>query len=341
MKRFLSKTALVIGASLLALLLGELALRIYNPAQTRIVGDQIKLQKNFSRVVELDPRVIKKGLDTSINYSTNAWGFRGNAIPDDSDSFVNIVAIGGSTTECSLLDDAKTWPQQLEILLQQNNENIIVQNAGIDGASSYGHQILLDEHILALKPQVALFLVGINDLFQGIYPSGDAFLSTNRKYRIRSMAKRSELFNLALNVYRQVKVKRLGVGHLDHPEAVALTPREYLARIDLHKSNQSAYGSRLKMLIQTSRENDITPVLITQPFLSSCQKHYCAGIDLYNQTTREAGSELELLVIDLAAELKDTAFFYDEIHYNVEGARMVAKVVAEELIRHQSSAFSH
>jgi hypothetical protein len=53
-------------------------------------------------------------------------------------------------------------------------------------------------------------------------------------------------------------------------------------------------------------------------------------VEQYNGVLRELSEERGVECVDLAAEFpKDTTVFYDDCHFNENGARVVAKVLAE------------
>jgi hypothetical protein len=65
-------------------------------------------------------------------------------------------------------------------------------------------------------------------------------------------------------------------------------------------------------------------------------------LDRLNQTTREVAKENQVLLIDLAREMPNSAkYFYDPIHYTDAGSELVANIVASklalEIIRHEQN----
>ncbi len=98
--------------------------------------------------------------------------------------------------------------------MTQDFDRVWVNNAGIDGCSTFGHDLLLTEHLIPLKPDMILYLIGINDLYQGLYNTQDTFLQTSREYRLRDWASKSEVFALGLTLYRSYKAVRLDITGL-------------------------------------------------------------------------------------------------------------------------------
>ena len=112
------------------------------------------------------------------------------------------------------------------------------------------------------------------------------------------------------------------------------------------------YKDRLEKLITICREHNILPVLLTQPVLYGEGVDEASGVDLghrfvakdmngatawqvlelYNDVTREVGREQGVLVIDLAREMpKNSAYYYDLMHYTNAGAARVADIIAAHL----------
>src|SRR5882724_390795 len=142
------------------LLICEIILRIYNPFPLPLKKWKLILPANQTKV--FTNSWIKK-LDSKINYSRNSLGFRGPELPDSISKLTSLITIGGSTTECKFQSDSITWSFLLYQLLKKEKPDFWLNNAGIDGHSTFGHLLLMDEYILKLKPDFALFLTGIND----------------------------------------------------------------------------------------------------------------------------------------------------------------------------------
>jgi lysophospholipase L1-like esterase len=76
------------------------------------------------------------------------------------------MAIGGSTTECFYLSDGKTWEDRLANKLRKDFKKVWVNNAGLEGHTTFGHLILLQDYIVKLKPKYILLLIGLNDTYR-------------------------------------------------------------------------------------------------------------------------------------------------------------------------------
>ena len=95
-------------------------------------------------------------------FSRDKNGFRANSYNLDK---IDILVLGGSTTEERDVDDNFIWTKILENNLT-NNDNQKVLNAGLGGQTSYGHIQIFDlwlSRYKNLKPEIILVYIGIND----------------------------------------------------------------------------------------------------------------------------------------------------------------------------------
>src|SRR4030042_3773233 len=155
------KNILVLLISLILVLgICEIILRVYNPLGFRIKGDKIILPVNKKEIIYHEPGK----LDELVIHQKNSLGFRGPEPPPDFADYLTVVAIGGSTTECFELAEDKTWPHVLGEKLKEDFNRLWLNNAGLSGNSTFGNYVLVRDFMVKLKPKVALFLVGVNDI---------------------------------------------------------------------------------------------------------------------------------------------------------------------------------
>lgn len=101
-------------------------------------------------------------LDTLVHFSTNNYGFRGKELKNKAADCYRIFLIGGSTTECLMLDDSKA-PHAL-MQNQLRDFQVEVYNAGKSGDMSIDHLAMLIHRVAHLEPDLIVLLCGINDL---------------------------------------------------------------------------------------------------------------------------------------------------------------------------------
>jgi lysophospholipase L1-like esterase len=114
-----------------------------------------------------------KGYDRQVTVTTNNLGFRYHKdlyANKKSDAEFRIFAIGGSTTECSFLNDGDDWPSLLE--KQMNDvflgKNISVINTGQSGHNISDHLHLIIQQLIHLNPDLFIVYAGVNDLHASI-----------------------------------------------------------------------------------------------------------------------------------------------------------------------------
>jgi len=336
----------------------EIVLRIWHPFKYTVRGDKIILAANIR--VSMKNKWIKK-LDDTIYYSRNSIGLRGDEPPADPGKFITIITVGGSTTECKFLSDKKTWPEKLKQDLNRDYGNIWLNNAGLDGHSSFGHLILLKDYIAPLHPNYILFLVGTNDV-ELDRPAGlddqdiKGIHGHSIRYFFKSLINYSEAGSMFLALYRNYLAYTKGLVHWERgPGQLAVGITDSLARNRKLVEQQDFLGNyarRLKELSDISVSHGIKPVFITQPALfgdvvDSTTNIYmgnrmldgydCATswkvLELYNDEVRKLRAS-GITVIDLAAAMpKDSKYYYDFMHYTNTGAEKVAFILADSLRR--------
>jgi lysophospholipase L1-like esterase len=351
--RRLTRVAIQIAVTILLL---EAALRVYNPLPFRVRGDRIVLPVHQSYT--FDNRPARK-LDPVTRHTKNSLGFRGPDPPRDFASRLTILTIGGSTTECLFLSDGRTWTDVMARRLAVRRPNVWVNNAGLDGQSTYGHIVLLRDFVVGLRPKVAVFLIGTNDVGLDRSNTFDSALEPAdgvARRVLRFAMTRSEVLALAMNLRRMRQAQQRGFGHSEldvaalhdldiDDQTAAETRNKYAALIP-------AYVERLHAIIALCRDHAIDPIFVTQPALFGPVIDPATGVDLtrkqvngrgngqlewqllemYNDATRRVAVDAQVFLVDLARTLpKDSRLFYDFLHFTNEGAEAVGSIVASAI----------
>ncbi len=348
--------ALCVGLGI-ALVLAEIVLHIYNPFKSRVRGNEIVLPAN----VKYEFKDVKiPGLDAHIIHQKNSMGFRGPELPKDPKT-VRIFCVGGSTTECFYLGDGKDWPALLMKKLNSAGINAWVNNAGLDGHSTFGHIILLRDHLLKFKPDYVVFLIGCNDVAADGLNLYENYHLNNKKRFLENF----ELFNLYLSWKRSRDAAKMGMGHkpVDFKTwpVADTTGWEKNFNLYLHNSVQKkkaiAYLNRLDTLAKLCLKAGALPVFITQPsmlcdnvdvvtgrylgnllFEDKCALEYAAKLNWYNKGTKVMNGvdtqphseQSHFTVVDAANELKASSEnYYDFFHYTNKGAEKMANIIFE------------
>jgi lysophospholipase L1-like esterase len=355
-RRALLKLLVVLISTGFALGGAELVLRARNPFGFRMRGSTLKLPANQVYDIRADERSRSDQLDAHVLHTKNSLGFRGPEPPDDFPGWLTLVAVGGSTTECFYLSDGRSWPERLAARLRPELRKVWVNNAGLDGHSTFGHLLLTRQALVPLRPKVSLYLVGLNDMFTDAPREFDRV----EQNPWAEIANHSELAATLLNLYRWKRTRNIeDLGAMPKPLALRdrpLHPVPPAVAERLRKEQDprlAAFRDRLERLIALNREHGIEPVLITQPSLLG-DVDPRTGIDTrpmevelwekldgalawrllerYNDVTRQVGRERGVLTVDLARSLpKDSTFFYDFFHMTNEGADRVGAILHDTL----------
>jgi len=289
-------------------------------------------------------------------------------------SNLKVLAVGGSTTICTYLDDKETWPAILDSLLDRGGIETWVGNIGKSGHSTREHIVSLNYILKEIKNiDTIILLAGINDLFrylvhkdyftieeilneQAFYNSAFSksplFDNLKNKYNFRNW--RTYIFfrnsyNLFKNLFfDEMKIsennlaswreKRSKAQIIYEPMNLEISLKEFRNNlnkiIDLCNQNQS----KLIMLTQPSmyseKYSDYHESLFWAGFTSPDRTHYYSisvlneMLSKYNDVIKDVASLRSLDLIDLDSVLsKDTTTFYDDCHFNENGASKVAELI--------------
>jgi lysophospholipase L1-like esterase len=338
----MKKNIIVLGISLIfSILILEIFLHIYNPIAPRIQGNKIILPINKVYSIRNDKL---SRLDKEITHTRNGLGFRGNEPPEDLNSIPSIICIGGSTTECYYLNDGQDWPAQVFNSLKDSIPNLWINNAGLDGHSTWGHSILLKQHIFKLKPRFVLMLCGINDVGRediSDYDTRQIKQDDNSVPSIRDwFIGTSQILTTIRTIRMSMQASKQGVSHTDLDlndlEKIEVAEYQIDSIISSHKKLVDLYGNRLENIINDCKNNQIQLILMTQPMLWGNGIDPRTGLELsnlkindylnskiqwqlmeiYNVKAKMIAEKFEIPVIDLANKLEKNSEYlrWDPFH---------------------------
>ena len=349
LKAIFSKFLYLLYVLLIVAVALEVFLRFYSPVPVRLKGNNIVLPKNqrYSLPNEKFTKLSKNAIHTK-----NSIGFRGEEW-DTTSNRTKLLFVGGSTTECYYLDDRKHWPY---LVSQKLGSKYLVNNAGLNGHSTFGHISLLNGYLSFLKPDYAFFLVGVNDMAttdNGGNTFDNKLVQKNAEYYLLQMEEYSRLLNLLHSFYRSYQAFKLGVSDNVEWKIAAqsnlkpLPEEEFKVIIAKHSAAQNDYRRRLEEMVKICLQNGVKPVFLTQPLLfgtgidpttgvdlGSYQVYIFSGeqyrqkLDVYNQTLRVFCQSKKIELIDLANLLpKDSKYFFDDMHFSDAGCEKISEIV--------------
>jgi lysophospholipase L1-like esterase len=317
------------------------------------------LPPNARQIVDIKAGI--PGISGQQLITTDAKGFRATKNVDySSDKSYRIFAIGGSTTEQIYLDDKKTWTHLLqEYLSRTSSLDVEVINTGVSGLRAKHHLATL-ESVAHLHPNMAIFLLGINDWD---YHIENSFSTRGEKsklaeYREKLIFRETMMGNAILQAFNALKrasekprplikeeygeyySRQRGslnreITHIFYPDAVQQSYKDYLVEISA-----------------TCHANNIRCLFVTQPtgYKNTASEEYKKGFwmtppdqsytldfesmvaiaNLYNTYLIQFSKSNNHNICDAASELAPSYNnFYDDCHLNIEGARRLSKIIGK------------
>ncbi|OGR31520.1 MAG: hypothetical protein A2139_04095 [Desulfobacca sp. RBG_16_60_12] len=275
---------------------------------------------------------------------------------------LTIAFLGGSTTECTYVEEENRFPYLTGRLIeQQTGLKVNSYNAGRSGANTLHCLNILLNRVVNLKPDVVVLMENINDLAILMYEK--TYWNTNPS---RSpLQERLPNFKTVGQDLRQIfyLVRDLTFPNLSR-ELKKLSPFGRKAKGDEFKDVRGQkitidqdmlvreFSLNLQTFINICRARGITPVLMTQasrltdhpdPPIKQIMHQleisqgitygeFKAAFDRLNRTIRDVGAKNQVRVIDLAGEIPPVKEnICDVAHFNDRGSRLVAARLAAGL----------
>ncbi len=367
--RFRFKHLLVIAAA--TLLLAELAMWIVVP-----LADPYKTERRTATYIrrahqphsaltfQAEPGL--PGMKGVTRWTTNNLGFRGGELvsPKPLDE-LRVFLIGGSTTECLIVDDADSLDAVVQKTMQErvsDRARVRVYNAGVSGDRSDDHVAILTQRIAHLQPDVIVVFAGINDLLSAIQGHDFLHLPTRVRPPWMLLATQSQLGRLAYYSvkfrlpYREstqdetfVTAYQYGVKRQKSARAASEPPtfdtRGYENNLRTLAGVAAGHGIALIFITQqTTWNSDVDPDAADWQWMLNVDDVRYAEDDMQralermNDSMRQIADSLAVPLYDLARLMpKSTEFFYDDAHFNTNGARVagtqLAAVILERIAR--------
>lgn len=243
----------------------------------------------------------------------NGWISRTKS-PDE----LRVICFGGSTTVNRR--EGTSYAQLLEQRLSKAalGRTVRVLNAGGDGFSTAHVLVNLALRNLEAQPDVITVYENINDLSAIHFGARTASDYANKyhddfylgmRHRTGFIAELTKISRLARSAVHRVHALRF-------PEPESGTAQDWRP-VMVH------YERNLRSIVAVARAHGIAVVLATQP--ASAQLRADPGFSAFNEVVRRLAAELDVPLVDVAAQVQDEACFLpDQIHYTPAGVRAVA-----------------
>lgn len=220
---------------------------------------------------------------TQVAFNVNRFGFPypESRVARQSDDELRIGVVGGSTVECSALEEGKRWPAVLEQHLSRaiDGRQVTVLNMGVSGQGTKTHLATVAQHAVKLDLDYLVFMLGANDLFR----TDSAFNPLERPDDLvsqecrcgRSFLFRFQLVRRLYPLYQRARgaEQYVGIRGPDEPyfasfaSARTSLPLLPTATRTIPPVALRDYEANIVSLAALAAAHDITPVFTTQPML--------------------------------------------------------------------------
>jgi lysophospholipase L1-like esterase len=312
---------------------------------------------NSRSVYETDLKMLP-GVSGDSHVSINSLGIRGPEMPSGTNA-CKILCLGDSVTECIRLDDTETWPAVLMRRLNSGPDmpRVWVGNAGQSALASVHHLEFLKQTELLRAVHCVVLMAGTADL---TYALGDVADEDPRTTPV-TKKRRSWLDPFLKQMQRKFrKPRKPDLATEDSKGAVYAARRK--ARQEAEKTDTlpdlapalRRYQDNLRAIATVCRDNGVRPVFVSTASVCSTnlppqnediiwggkladgrylsEAGFCKGFEMFNQAMADVARELAVEFVDTSSLSGRRPFFYDASHFNEEGARAVAALVADHLL---------
>jgi lysophospholipase L1-like esterase len=290
-------------------------------------------------------------------YSRDKNGLRGSCHEPER---IDIVTMGGSTTDQRYISDGLTWQDilQYELRTKTRDNSICVTNAGVDGHSTFGHLASLKYWfplISKFRPRYYLLYIGINDAAFRNGPSDQVETLENSSWRAKSIFyQKIRLLARAIEKYTEKNQNKYSWHN-----GIKINERKYdeknstVGTSILLDQNSRQFEINLKSLLSSIRESGGVPVCVSQPHRLAKRfgesrvgvknafeflgKQY-NGID-YDISLMRINGILESLClkekgffIDAYNSNFEDDDFYDYVHMTPKGAMKLGKIISSSML---------
>ena len=282
-------------------------------------------------------RVSRSAIDPALPPVRLRVDSRSYALPGSqvAESDTTIAFLGGSTTECSAVEENNRFPQIVGKILSEKKITARILNAAKSGGTLHDSLNILLNHVVYDRPDVLVVMHAVNDV---------GMLRRSNSYRERSSQELSLRHILRWSLHRTSIMSSLGglarLAFTSSPAPPATPKQSRKAPLD-----PSPFEIRLRTLVDMAKHFGITPVLMTQPIASFRNSLTPLWLEpeaqeQFNGLVRSVAKDTNTLLIDLvehlnqAVEDKDTpmAIFYDAVHVTDRGSRVYGRYIADRLL---------
>jgi lysophospholipase L1-like esterase len=327
-----AKLALGLFSVLATLIVLEFVLSALFEPVLRVWQVQELFQLDDEMIYSLRPNRerVAMGEEFTERASTNSIGLRDDPIRPRAEYDERIVVLGDSMIFGHGVDDAESFPNQLEAVLRDPQRNVDVINAGIKGYGTDGAFKLWTSRLakLGLEPDLVIFAIYSNDLHdnigQPLYSIEHGALvpldpSKNWIYFLGNIERRAPEFLRNRILYGLVLSRFVGrdvygvLPELNEAELIDWAARKALLQV----RDLAALGEREGFRV----------MVLGVPYRDGPPHFYD-----WLEPVAKSGAQFFDPSLDPAwAEEKERLFFAKDYHFTPAGNRLLAEMVAEAI----------
>ncbi len=274
------------------------------------------------------------------------------------DPDINIVFLGGSTTEGEFVDENNRFPYVVGRTIEEKTGlKVNSFNSGMYGNNTLHTINILLNKIVPMKPDIAIMMHNINDL--SILMHEQTHWNSNST---RSPIATINYYSGALRKIKNATIPNLSRELKFHINSIFSSN---LSLDEFHNTRDiklivspdkiiEQFERNLRLFVSICKIYNITPILMTQfnrfseepdkVVLDSIRQplkkfgmtyeEYRALYNALNASIINIASNNKILVIDLEGKTpKTNKYMYDSIHLNNVGSLHVTKVISDELLK--------
>ncbi|MFO7739096.1 MAG: SGNH/GDSL hydrolase family protein [Desulfatiglandaceae bacterium] len=317
---------ILITSILIALFVGEIALRIIAPPMALP-----QLKSLFQPDTELGYRMIPLLEDKNIR--TNSHGLRDKERDwEKPEGVLRLLGLGDSFTFGYEVSSSDSYIKQLESLLNQNGEKWDVINAGVTGYNMWQYLTYFENIGYRYAPDLITIGIYFDDFF-GEPSSGSNEVKSERRYRSFSFIR---LANFCRNLADIIKFRyrylydRKWLRSVDERQDFISENKKYrdLLRGKADPEVYKKFESRLKRIVSLAGEKDI-PVLVI--FIPDIAQLHNPELQKINRIISEICIRTKTEFIDITnvfEEVDDVRHLYllpHDAHTSTYGHEIIAK----------------
>ena len=285
-------------------------------------------------------------------YSRDKNGFRANQY---SLNQIDILILGGSTTEERDVDDKKIWTKIFEKNLRKEYK---VLNAGIGGQTSFGHSSMFNMWFSRhpdLNPDFIIIYLGINDALyfveslnnKNILNKGRQLNSSNRDTltsigfidrSIQYLKNNSIFHSVYLIIKGNMISKKYEISYNSNPNIFSAYHQE--APINNIKPGEKIsnifidyYYKNLREISEHSKNYNAKTILVTQVISKNHWLYdYLNKINILTMSFCKTNKINCINLKDNKLKLKEN-HFYDGIHTTPDGSKLIGEFISDKFNR--------